>query len=714
MPRTGPDSPGAWHAAQGLRQTVERAGATAHDSSHLASLELALGRPERARELLEGAEQSSDPMSLALLAEAELRVGNLERGGRLFRQVAESADGTERGVFLARAAAALEGAGLFDEAAPLYRRAAVQLPPIAGWLAVREARVTEETVRALSLLRRSPPEASVLASRVRGSVLLQAGDSVRALAAFAAAQDWPAATLLAHALHDTATGREYALSALESEDTAAVRIGLTSLNAADQLLAGTDLYQLASAHRRLGDLEGAIAILESSVVAGDSTSGTLRRLGDLLSSQGRLRDAADAFQRASTQGGRDGMLAEHRWARTRIRMGRTAEGYRELAAFAGRHSEEAMAAEALDEIADWHRRAGRSGVADSLLGTIVVQWPNSGVAGRARMALAASALSHRDTAGAIAWYRAEADAGTPDRHAARYMLGDLLQRSGDTAAAVEHWSRLARRDSVGYYGTIARQAAGLPDPRFGVVGDRALDRGVGFVLERLDLLRLSFLDEEAEVLVRRTMERTDLDAEQTLALAEGLIKWGWVREGTALGWRVAGETSLNDPWVLRVVFPWPLRSLIEQEAAEFDLDPYLLAAVIRQESNFRPAIVSRAGAHGLMQLMPTTAAGLARQQGMAWDRRYLVSAEVNLHLGAAHLAALLGTYEGDATLALAAYNAGGRPVARWLRDPGAKDRFQFVERIRYPETRGFVQAVVRNWALYRGLYPEGPDARSGR
>jgi soluble lytic murein transglycosylase len=656
--------------------------------------------------------RGNDPVLLAQLAEAEFGIGNVERAGELFRQAAESVDSVERGVFLVRAATALEEAGRHDEAAPLYHRAAVQLPQISGWLAVREAGITDETVRALSLLRRSPPEASVLASRVRGAVLLQAGDSVRALAAFAAAEDWSRAAAIAHALQDTATVRQYALRALESDDTAAVRTGLTSLEAADQQLVGTDLYQLASAHRRLGDLDRAIAVLEASVVAGDSSSATLRRLGDLLSSQGRLGDAADAFQLATVRGGRDGVLSEHRWARVLVRMGRTADGYGELAAFAGRHPEEAMAAEAVDEIADWHRRAGRRAAADSVLGVIVVRWPNSSVGGRARMALAVSALSRRDTVGAIAWYRAEADAGTADRHAARYILGSLLQRSGDTTSAREHWLRLARLDPVGYYGTIARQAAGLPDPLFGAVEDRAAGQGVASTLERLDLLRLSCLDEEAEVLVRRSMERTDLDAAQTLALAEGLIERGWMREGTNLGWRVAGERSLNDPWVLRVVFPWPLRSLIEQEAAEFGLDPYLLAAVIRQESNFRPAVVSRAGAHGLMQLMPTTAAGLARQEGMAWDRRYLTSAEVNLHLGAAHLAALLRTYGGDPIPALAAYNAGGRPVARWLRNPGARDRVQFVEQIGYPETRGFVQAVVRNWALYRVLYPQGPDTRS--
>ncbi len=145
--------------------------------------------------------------------------------------------------------------------------------------------------------------------------------------------------------------------------------------------------------------------------------------------------------------------------------------------------------------------------------------------------------------------------------------------------------------------------------------------------------------------------------------------------------------------------------MIEREALEHGLDPHLLAALIRQESTFRPAVVSRAGAQGLMQLMPATARELARRVGLSWDERLLAIGPVNLHLGAMHLAALLRTYRGDVIAALAAYNAGGRPVARWLRYPEANDPPMFVERIPYVETRGYLRAVLRNWALYQGLYP---------
>lgn len=175
----------------------------------------------------------------------------------------------------------------------------------------------------------------------------------------------------------------------------------------------------------------------------------------------------------------------------------------------------------------------------------------------------------------------------------------------------------------------------------------------------------------------------------------------------SLGWRAAADLSLDDPRVLRVIFPWPWRELIEAEAEEFGLDPYLLAAIIRQEAGFRRAVTSRVGARGLTQLMPGTAALTASRLGVPWRDRLLTTPDANLHLGAAHLALLLRRYRGRVVPALAAYNAGARPADRWVRMPDAGDPFWLVEGITYPETRGYVRSVLRNHTLYQALYPPG-------
>jgi soluble lytic murein transglycosylase len=702
-----PDPVVSWHVTAELRRAVARGTASAEDSVRLAAQELALGRPERARALLNAdtARGAGDHVGLTLLASAEFAAGNFERAGELFLRATALARGEERGVFTARAAAAFaraEWGG--DTIAALYREAARRLPPVAGWLAVREAQHTTDPVRALALLRRAPPMASRLASRTRATVLLASGDSLRALNAFGQAEDWGSGTRLATALGDTLQGRHYAVRALEFGDTVDMRAGLAYVRALHPSPRGRERYVLASALRQLGQLDDAVAVLESAVATGDSAAATLRRLGDLLSSSGKRARALDVYELAAGDTGSDAALAAYRRGRILTRLGQANAGYDAFVEFAEQHPGHANAPGALVQVAEWHRRGGRVATADSILTDVAGRWPDSEAGSQARMTLAADALARHDTAAAMDWYRAATTGGTAAR-AAQYLLADLQARSGDSAAALQGWRLLAARDSLGYYGTIARRAAVLDAPRFAPAPQPAAPPAVAVALRQLDLLvRLGF-EEEADEVVRRQLEMEDVPPEQTLPLAAGLVARGWVSEGVRLGWRATRQRSLNDEQVLRVIFPWPLRELIESEAREHELDPHLLAALIRQESAFRPTVVSHAGAHGLMQLMPATASWVAGRHGIAWDRRYLTSAAANLHVGAVHLAALLRTYDGDVVRALAAYNAGATAVRRWLRYPEANDAVRLVERIPYVETRGYIRTVLRNWDLYRGLYP---------
>jgi len=194
-----------------------------------------------------------------------------------------------------------------------------------------------------------------------------------------------------------------------------------------------------------------------------------------------------------------------------------------------------------------------------------------------------------------------------------------------------------------------------------------------------------------------------------LDAADGLVRVGRANQAVRLGYRAARDLGLNHPRVLRAVFPWPQRELVTAEAAAYGLDPYLVAGLIRQESWFLPTARSRAGAVGYMQLMPATAREVARRTGAEWSDAFLTVADANLEVGCAHLAGLLRRYANDVPSALAAYNAGGTPVDRWRRRPGASDPAQFVELIGYPETQEYVRNVLRHRELYRWLY--GAEAR---
>jgi soluble lytic murein transglycosylase len=156
----------------------------------------------------------------------------------------------------------------------------------------------------------------------------------------------------------------------------------------------------------------------------------------------------------------------------------------------------------------------------------------------------------------------------------------------------------------------------------------------------------------------------------------------------------------------RLLFPQPYWTELVADAGKNGLDPYLVASLIRQESEFNAGAVSRANAYGLMQLLPSVGKAMARKQGMkGFDTRQLLNPTTNLALGTANLKAVLDRFGGQAEYALAAYNAGDTPIRQWLATGDYKDVPEFVESIPYTETRDYVQAILRNREIYRALYP---------
>lgn len=171
--------------------------------------------------------------------------------------------------------------------------------------------------------------------------------------------------------------------------------------------------------------------------------------------------------------------------------------------------------------------------------------------------------------------------------------------------------------------------------------------------------------------------------------------------------RETGSLS-NDPAAVelidRIQYPLAPQYVGDCESRVSDIDPLVLHALIRQESSFHPAAVSAAGAVGLMQLLPRTAAETARREKLRKPRRKdLVKPELNVRLGAAYLARLLRSQGGDYLRAVAAYNAGEDAVSRWWEAAGG-DPAAFLERITYRETRFYVRRVFLNLLQYYLIY----------
>jgi len=154
-----------------------------------------------------------------------------------------------------------------------------------------------------------------------------------------------------------------------------------------------------------------------------------------------------------------------------------------------------------------------------------------------------------------------------------------------------------------------------------------------------------------------------------------------------------------------LLFPQPYWPVLKRESEKQGLDPFLVASLIRQESEFNPAVVSYANAWGLMQLLPKVGSELARKEHVRPFRTsYLLNPEVNLQLGTVYFRQLMDEFQGQPEYALASYNAGDSRVKAWLANGPYASLPEFVESIPFTQTREYVEAILRNRDIYRQLY----------
>jgi soluble lytic murein transglycosylase len=157
--------------------------------------------------------------------------------------------------------------------------------------------------------------------------------------------------------------------------------------------------------------------------------------------------------------------------------------------------------------------------------------------------------------------------------------------------------------------------------------------------------------------------------------------------------------------LLTVIFPLDYWDLIQQHANQHDLDPFLIAALMAQESTFDAGIKSAANAWGLMQILPSTGARVARQVGLRpFTTASLTRPEINVRLGTQYFADLVKRFNGNTAAALASYNAGENRVDRWLVERPGLDRDEFIDSIPFPETQGYVKKILGTAEDYRVLY----------
>ena len=316
--------------------------------------------------------------------------------------------------------------------------------------------------------------------------------------------------------------------------------------------------------------------------------------------------------------------------------------------------------------------------------------------------------------------------GTVERARHRYWKARALRDAGRGAEAEPIFADLAGDAFAGIYGLFAVSARGEETFRFLNAPSSGETKACGEERERLwDRIRKADWGPADASIVRRAerltllgvidyavleAERVDrTTARKAIGMgnggAPGLFRYlagdlkGGIRETTNVPLDPA-----NPGLVDRIQYPIAPEFLADCDRRRSGIDPLVLHAVIRQESRFQSDVLSSAGAVGLMQLMPRTAAETARKEKMPKPgRKQLLRPSVNVRLGAAYLSRLVKGYGGDYFRAVAAYNAGEAAVERWWKQANG-DPAAFLEGVNYKETRFYLRRVFLNLLQYYRIY----------
>lgn len=225
------------------------------------------------------------------------------------------------------------------------------------------------------------------------------------------------------------------------------------------------------------------------------------------------------------------------------------------------------------------------------------------------------------------------------------------------------------------------------------------------------LLHRIGLDREAELALTEAERSVSVSeaAQRSRALCGLYRRLASAERSYRVGYGAASSTELelmprpDRLWLWECAYPRPYQDLVQHFAERQGVETELIYAVMRQESGFRPEVVSPAKAVGLLQILPSTGEKLALELGIPFDEEDLRHPPVNVRLGTRYLKKLLDIFDGSLPLALASYNAGPSAVLRWLDGSQNLELDLFVARIPYTETRSYVERVVANYARYRYL-----------
>ncbi len=670
----------------------------------------------------------------ALLARAQIETGQHEQALLNYRKFLDySIERVPRVLSEIGMARAHDALGEGEAAAAALLRAAGSIPELEPWVLMRAAEsraAVGDTAAVRELVGRAqvwPAHRRILAEV---QAYERAGDTQSALRLLLDTADSPegrrhAAELRARAARillsesDTAAARGTLRAAIrvrpgDAADAADLLSRLPALDADDHL----GLARAFERSREPGRAADHYAEYLKRRNVPDSERQTLQlEIGDLLYRAGRYAKAIDILETllASQPPPSIRPRAEYLLARVTYRRGWHREGRARLREIADRYPGSGSALRALSLLGDLYESAGNIARARAIYEEIVDRYGSSRAAPTAQFRLGVLAFMDDDYASARQHFdRLRRRHGLGTHHGLRATYWSARARlaegkPGQAAEAERLLRQVQARNPFGYYGLLSAERVGIdpwsdltrgPEPK-------EIEPAIRQKLVLVDLLRLAGLDDEARSLLESVASAKSRKPEETLGLALALAERGFGQEAVSLGWQAHSKLGVWSFNVLRAIYPLAFREIIVAEAQDRELDPYLVAAMARQESAFAADVVSRAGARGLMQIMPQTGRWWADRLGVSdYSDDLLFHPEINVHLGAAYFADLQRRY-GELQIALVAYNAGPTRARRWRERPAYKtDTELFAERIPLSETRTYVKSVQTWYRIYRQLYGE--------
>ncbi|MGH6892361.1 MAG: lytic transglycosylase domain-containing protein, partial [Dongiaceae bacterium] len=287
-----------------------------------------------------------------------------------------------------------------------------------------------------------------------------------------------------------------------------------------------------------------------------------------------------------------------------------------------------------------------------------------------------------------------------------YWAGRAAEQTGDLAKA-QDWYRTAAKGMTSFYGQLA--AARLNEARElrlpGTPKPTAKEKALFDKRELVRVIRMLTAlgeDDRTRLFLAKLMELSSRPAEYQLIAALGV-------EINRKDFAVAVAKEARTRGVEMIDYLYPVIKLPSGKNPE----PALVLGVIRQESAFEVGAVSGAGARGLMQLLPGTARGVAKQAGIKYAQKRLTTDSIyNVTLGRAYLDELLDRFSGSYVLTAAAYNAGPSRVQEWITTYGnprqrSVDAIDWIESIPFDETRNYVMRILENTQVYRARLNNG-------